>query len=128
MKLPLFVFAEDDLLMFEDATTLERYIESPDASAIRVFDSEGNEFRLTPVGKDGRERSQEKRRKGWLSRLWPIIPVQSCVLVPLRNSAQEFQALASEFIRTEFIAPVARDHMRLEEIVALLKGHLHYTK
>jgi|GEM_PF-4825978 len=43
---PLFLVEGDDVLMFQDESTLKRYVESPDAECYAGFDSMGRMFRM----------------------------------------------------------------------------------
>jgi hypothetical protein len=114
--------------MFESPSLLERHIESPDAAGVRIFDVEGNEFQLVPVGKSARAAPQKNSSKHWFQRILSSVPVHPCVLVPMTNSAEAFKEMAIQYIRTERTDQVTNDHMQLDEIVELLRAHLHYTK
>jgi len=113
MKLPLLLFDDGDISVFERVEDLERYVESPDVGGYIVFDASGSKFSFgVPVGKVGVR----------------IIDVKGVKLIPAESSVEEVDLVNR--IR-KFLLRVgvdAADRNSLSEVLDLLIDRVGFTK
>lgn len=118
MKPPLVLYDQGDLMLFESAEDLERYVESTDIIGYRVFDSNGDIVHLTTTPS-----SSEVRNR---MRIVRIAPVRGSTNIPRINAEQELEDLLRTFLMR--ITGKSHNQSVLTELLAELQAVIGFTR
>lgn len=118
MTPPLILCENGDINLFEFVEDLERYVESPDIAAYRVFDANGDVLHLTTE-----EPVSEKKR--WLN-IVQVVPVRIDVDAPRANAAGELEGILRAFLIRATGKPYGQS--ALPELLAALQATIGFTR
>lgn len=119
MTPPLILCENGDVNLFEFVEDLERYVESPDIAAYRVFDANGDVLHLTteePVS----------GKKRWLNIVRRVVPVRIDVDAPRANAAGELESILRAFLVRA--TGKSYDQGALPELLVALQATIGFTR
>ena len=120
MITPIVLEDSGDLCLFESASDLERYVEAPDVAGYRVFDANGDLFRLSPV----------VHSVSSLSRSPPLGNSADSVRLEQDIMAAHAAEDLTQLLRA-FLGRVTNerfDHIELSELLAEMRTRVGFTR